>query len=424
MRTSLLFTGLVSLTAVASLSACDSFVENIDPPVDRVIGDSLNSQDQIEFLVTGLKEGFNDSYDALAVAADLLSDAAMFDQRVVNATFPTFGEIDSGDIPFDNNTIDGIYGAINEYRFLSDDLLARVELIEFEDDPDTGNINEAEEDRRSALYAANFHGGVSRYFLAAYFSPDPQAETGGSPISTDPDNPGPVIPSSELYAQAQQKLETALGLLPAGDTGAYQRRLINTMRARIALFDGDRSSAAAFASNGLVQGDAPYQGLYVPTSQNNWYTQGGRGRTQVSVANRFADYDAEDNRTLVEAAPTVAGVTVPFFRQALYDTESSPLPFLTWQENALILAEEDIFDGDDDDDEARRLINLARESRGLPNLDDDDDVDQDTLIEARDRELFTRGLRLIDQRRFGIPLANNARFFPITQSERVANPNI
>ena len=416
MRNSILLTGLVGLATVGTLSACDSFVEDVDGPIDRVVSDSLNTQAQVGFLATGVKESFNDAYDATAVVADLLSDAFLFDTSVDGATFPTFGDIDRGEILPDNNSVDGVYNAINEYRFVADDILDRAEIIEFSDD------DEGAEARRLALFTGNFHGAIARYFLGTYFGPNGQ--TGGAPISEDPANPGPVIPTAELYNQAQQRLETALNFLPAGDDGAYTRRVINTMRARIALFSGDRGQAEAFAANGLVQGDAPYQGRYASTSANNWWSQGGAGRTQVAADSRFAAYDEVDNRSLVEETPTVAGVTEIFYRQALYPQNSSPLPFLTWQENALILAEADIFDGDGDDDEARDLINSVRASRGIDDLEDDDDVDQATLLETRDRELFTYGLRLVDQGRFGLPLANNTRYFPLTQSERNANPNV
>jgi hypothetical protein len=50
----------------------------------------------------------------------------------------------------------------------------------------------------------------------------------------------------------------------------------------------------------------------------------------------------------------------------------------------------------------------------------------DDLIEEREREFFTQGLRLIDQRRFDIfhlP-AGRFQYLPITQSERNQNENL
>ncbi len=407
-------TGLAGLLLVggAAITGCDSFVEDVDGPIDRVVSDSLDSQAQVPFLITGVKEGFNDAYDQTALNADLLSDAGQFNQAVQNSTFPTFGEIDRGEILFDNNTVDNMYSAINEYRYGADDLLRRVdETITFSSDA------AGAESERSARYAANFHGAIARYFLGTYFGTD--ATTGGAPISLDQNNPSAPIPTSELYAQADAKLATAAGLASTD----YERRTINTLRARIALFGGNRGQAAQFAQNGLQSTDPDYTGNYASTSANDWWSNGGRGRTQVSIDSRFADYDAEDSRTLVERAPPAAASdTTPYYRQALYLMNSDPIPFLSWQENALILAEADLFDGGDSDDALDR-INAVRASRELDELDS---VDQDALIEARDRELFTQGLRLPDQRRFGIfhLAAGKQQYFPLTQTERNANPNV
>jgi len=412
MRNSI-FTGLVALATVGGLSACDSFVEDTDPPIDRVISDSLDTVSQVPFLITGVEEGFNDAYDATAVVADLLSDAALFDTDVDGATFPTFNDIDDGQIENDNNSVDGVYLAVNEYRFLADDLLRRTnETIDFGDDTDT---------RDAALFAANFHGGIARYFLGTYFGTGPT--TGGAPISDDPDNPSPALSTAELYAQADDKLEAAAAVSP----GDYESRLINTLRARIALFGGDRAAAASFAANGLQDGDDPYTGDYASTSANNWWSQGGRGRTQVAAADRFAAFDEVDDRMLVEEAPTVAGVTQTYYRQALYLTNSDPIPFVSWQENALILAEAALNGAGSGN--ATDLINAVRASRGLDALDGT--ADQDDLLEARDRELFTQGQRLVDQRRFNLPFVNQDgplpgpwRYFPVTQTEVNANPNL
>jgi len=412
--------GLAGLLLVGggAVSGCDTYVEDIAPPVDRFASDSLDSQDQISFLIAGAKEGFNDAYDVVSLLSDLLSDAGQFNQAVRNSTFPTYGEIDRGEILFDNNSVDGMYNAVNEYRYIADDLLRRTnETIEFSDDPGTANVNEADRDRNAALFAANFHGGIARYFLGTYFGTD--ATTGGAPISEDRDNPTAPIPTAQLYDQADAKLALAASLAP----DAYNGRVINTLRARIALFGGDRAQAAQFAANGLAAGDAAYTGNYASTSSNEWWANGGRGRTQVSVNDRFAAYDVEDSRSLVEVAPPASSANPgPFYRQALYPTNSDPIPFVTWQENALILAEADLFDGGTTA-VALAQINAVRADRGLAALTS---VDQAVLLEARDRELFTQGQRLVDQRRFGIfhlP-AGKQQYFPLTQTERNANPNV
>ena len=83
-------------------------------------------------------------------------------------------------------------------------------------------------------------------------------------------------------------------------------------------------------------------------------------------------------------------------------------------------------------------MNPVLADRGVPAITASD-LTQDRLIQVRDRELYTQGQRLVDMRRFnipftfatynaaGVPTANPLtgpfRYFPITQTERNANPN-
>ncbi|WP_412068181.1 RagB/SusD family nutrient uptake outer membrane protein [Rubrivirga sp. IMCC43871] len=407
----------VALGLAFGLGACDAadnFTGDVDGFIDRVDTDSLNQQRAVSFLAIGVEEAFNDAYDASAVLADLLSDAFIFDQDVNGATFPTFDEIDDGDILTSNNSVDGVYNAINQMRYLADDLLRRAETaIEFSADEDGA------EAQRLASYTGNFYGGVSRYFLASYFALDPNSNA-GAPISESPENLSPLIPSAQLYQQSIDRY-TAAKAFVAND---YQTRLINTLIARNHLYMGNLAQAESFAAQGLVAGDAPFTGDYNASSQNNWYTQGGIGRTQVVAADRFQTYQDEgDTRVAVEDAPPVAGATRFFVRQAVITDPGQSLPFATWQETALIRAEA----AGAGSSAALGFINAVRADAGLDPLAS---ADQDALITERDRTLFLQGQRLLDMRRFGLPFVNADgpvtgpwRYLPIPQNERNANPN-
>lgn len=418
-------TAAAGLALVLSLGACDSFANDIDGFIDRVESDSLDQQAAVPFLITGVKEGFNDVYDATAVQADLLADVAIFDQGVVGATFPTFDEIDDGEIELTNNSVDGVFNATNAYRFAADDLLRRAATtITFTDDA------EGAESKRSAQFAGNLHGGISRYFLASYYGLEPTV--GGAPISDDPgavEDPtllSDIIPSATLYQQSIDKFNAAKAF--AGSD--YETRLLNSLIARNHLFLGNDAQAASAAAQGLQDGDAPFAGNYIASSQNNWYSQGGRGRTQVAVDARFNEYaqEGDSTRVMVELAPVVAGETRTFYRQAVYtDPSSSSIPFMSVAETNLIRAEALL---DSDNSTARSLLNANRTAGDFDELEDGDAVDQDRIIEERDRTLFLQGQRLIDMRRFNIPFTNLAgpltgpwRYLPIPQGERNANPN-
>jgi len=67
-------------------------------------------------------------------------------------------------------------------------------------------------------------------------------------------------------------------------------------------------------------------------------------------------------------------------------------------------------------------VNAVRASHGIGALAT---IDLNGLITERDKELFVTGIRLADQRRFGIfhlP-AGRWQFLPITDDERNNNPN-
>ncbi|QXD14156.1 hypothetical protein GQ464_011890 [Rhodocaloribacter litoris] len=395
----LLFLGVVT--------ACDSFVEDVDNPIDSINDDQLTTESQVPFLIKGIQSRFSTTYDRLAVHAGGLSDELFFDQRVPNATFPTFQEFDEGDITLANNSNDGVYNDLGELRFFADNLLTRIAEIQFED----------ADLQREAQFIGNFYGGVARYFYAAYYGLNPRE--GGGVISENPDNPGPFIPSAQMYALALEKLEAARGF--ADD---YHTRVINTLVARIHLLQGNFTQARAAAQQGLQEGDDPFLTLFSVDNDNYWWSQAGPGRTQWVVDFRYRGYvdadPAEAARIPLQAIQGNDNPPTTFYRQARYVNREDPLPFATWQENTLMLAELDLRDGNTAS--ALNRINAVRASHGLEPLAS---ADMDVLILEREKELFTMGLRLLDQRRFNRwHLGPDTwQYFPITQNERNINPN-
>ena len=401
-----LTTFLATLLLLTMVGACDSFVEEVDLPIDTIDDTQLTDETQISFVITGIQSRFSTTYDRVAVFAGGISDELFFDQRVPNATFPSFKEMDDGDITFSNNSNDGLYGGVGELRFFSDNLLTRISEITFEDAAL----------QQEAQFIGNFYGGVARYFYAAYYGLT-QTE-GGGVITDDPENPGPFVPSAQMYALALDKLNAARGF--ADD---YHTRVVNTLIARIHLFQGNFGEARAAAQGGLQAGDPAFESLHTPENSNYWYVQAGEGRHQWVVDFRYKGYvdadPAEGNR--IQLTEVVGNDDPPttFYRQDRYVARETPLPFVTWQENELMLAELDLRDGSPS---ALGRINVVRDSHGLSELLT---ADMDVLMLEREKELFTMGLRLPDQRRFGAWHLGSGtwQFLPITQSERNINPN-
>lgn len=392
------------------LFSCEDWVSDVDPLIDRVEDERLNTPDQVGFLILGVKTRFATTHDVLIVLADLLSDQLFFDTNVPNATFPTFAEIDQGNIRLDNNSVDGVFFDLGELRFFADDLVNRVtERIEFSD--------EEQSIKEDALFNGYLYGGIARYFYAAYFGLNP--DEGGGVI----DN-GPFIPSDAMYDSALVKLNKALEHVNHLSDKDYWIRVINSIKARIYLLKGDYVNAKTCAENGLVNGDAPFQSLHSSESDNYYWQQAGPGRTQCVADWRFKDYIVEDpleaNRVKLDSIMGNDGRM--YYRQGKYLQKESPIDFISWQENNLILAEIALRNGDNTT--ALNLVNEVRQSHGLSDLTE---IDMTTLMVEKDKELCFTGLRLLDQRRieglWHLP-AGAWKYLPITERERNINPNI
>jgi len=401
------------------LVACDDYVQNIEPLIDSIEDDRLTSASQIPFLIKGVKEGFALCQDQVLMLSDGLADEFIFDSRVPNATYPTFLDIDLGEIEYDNNSVDNAYNPLGEARFFADDLIRRVGEA---DVTDQNLLNEA-------LFNANLFGGLTRYLYATYFGLN--IDEGGGVI----DN-GAFIPSDEMYDLAAEKLLAALqytdfnyGNDPVINDQDHAVRIVNSLLARLYLFKEDYTAAATYVVNGLQSGDVPFLTLHflgdgtVGGPDNFYYQQAGPPRSQFVTDFRFHGY--------VEADPTEAGRialgerlgsdSTMFYYQAKYPIEDDPIATMSWQENHLMRAEL-ILRGQLAGD-ALVLVNEVRASHGVTLLGS---IDLAGLEIERDKELFCTGTRLPDQRRFGSfhLAADKWQYLPITQDERNENPNL
>lgn len=442
---------LVTFLVLLTFTACDSLIEDVQDPIDSVDSEELNSADQVDFLITGVQARFSNTYDNVTVLSSLLSDQFLFGGNTGGgATFPTYRDLDLGAPTLDNNSVDTGQNYLGEYLFLADDLIDRVAAI---DDlgPDEGGFAGGNEDpnRLRALFVGHFHGGLARYFWATYWG---RSEREGGGVISDLDTPadperGDFIPSAAMYQQALDKLDEAEAYADAydaavGNADGYSTRLINSVRARIHLFQNDLDAAETAAENGLEPGDAPLRAEYIDRAtnqQNEWFSAGGPGRVQTIADFRFInDYLGGDlgapESARIPLAPDgtveTANGEVTIYRQALYESRDAAIDFITWQENELMLAEIEVRQGEGDP------LSRVNEVRAASLLDDLDSVDLDVIYEERDKELFTQGLRLPDQRRAeenSLNVDPDAHYWhlaedtwwylPITLAERNNNPN-
>ncbi len=387
--------------------SCEDYATNVEPLIDKVADELLTSERQVPFVVNGIKTRFAATQDQLMVMACLLSDEFFFDGNLPGASWPQYSEIDLGEITLDNASVGNMSLLLGELRFYADDLVRRVGEISF-----TNN-----DLKESALFEGNLYGGIARYLYATYLGLNPNE--GGGVI----DN-GPFIPSAAMYSLAIEKFNEAIKHTSDG----YELRIANSLLARTYLFQGDAANALTAAQNGLTAGDLPFQGLHSLEANNYFWQQAGAGRTQGGADYRFNDYIVTDpqeaNRILIEAIKGNDGTTT-YFRQAKYPAEASPVTFISWQENELMLAELELRAGNNAS--ALNRVNNVRASHGIDPLAT---VDMRTIIVERDKELCFTGVRLPDQRRFDAEYQtwhltpDRWHYLPITDNERNINPNI
>ena len=276
--------GTVFVLALA-FTACDSFVSDIDEPVDEAGADEFADPAEAEFLITGIQAQWADTHAGVTELSDNLSDEFRFGINA-DATFPTFAQLDAGFPSRINNSIQGGLNNVHEYRFMADDLLRLIEEGEdFDLDADPTTPSEAE-----ARAMAEAHGANARYYLATFFGDPEDPRRGGSTIDESP-----FIPSPELYAEVDEKYGNAVAQAEAeGDD--LLRRQIQSARARAALyagthdfqdgggFQGDEAleAAAQYAQEGLQEGES-WEVLYDLNISNDYHFSAGAGRLQLAV---------------------------------------------------------------------------------------------------------------------------------------------
>lgn len=427
----LLVIGVV-LTGLVGLQSCADYAKGVAAPIDLITDAQLNDEAQVQFQINGVQRQFSSRYAQMTTLAGGLSDEFLFDTRVPNATFPQFSEIDLGVIALDNNSANNQWANLGTMRFNADALADRVSKIKFSSDAT----------RASAVYTANLYGGIARFWYGAYYGFN--TNQGGGVIAG-----GPFIPSQAMYDSALVKLNIAL----QNAATDLQRRTVNTIIAKVNLAAERYPAARTAALLGLRRGDASLDALYDDATVNNqWYFDGGRNRTQFVPDPRFAQYISADSlegrifparivsgalvftgadadfttslasrRLLLHGPVTNSGLT--FWIQGRFPNLGSPMPFVTWQENELMLAETALRVTNNADAALTSVNNV----RTFHNLAARTVTALDSIYIERDKQLFCMGMRVIDQRRFNrwhITTANAWRYLPIGLPERTTNTNL
>ena len=409
-------TPLIIFCIALLLSACEDYVLDVPEYEDIITDEMLIDSTDIEFLVNGIKANFSSTVERVIMFGDLLDDQLIFDPTASkDATYSTFREIETGNIQLNNNSVDALAYNMGEMWFFSVDLISRIN-----NRIDTPEHPISDELKNYGLMNAYLYAGISCEIYAGFFGLEEGGGGGGCL------NAGPFIPEAAMYDSALANYTKALDYT----SGAAEDRIIHSLMARVYLYQGDWANAKSQADMGMQQGDAPFRALYAATADNYMWQQGSIFlRCQVIVDDRFAEYIEADpleaNRISIVELPddlkAVPGDTTVYWTQSKYNEDSSPVTYMSWQENSLMLAELAALRGQGGDPVS--MVNAVRTSHGLGDVST---VDEDIIIAERDKELFLTGQRLVDQRRFDIWHlgAGTWKYLPITEKERNANPNI
>ncbi|MFA8342710.1 MAG: RagB/SusD family nutrient uptake outer membrane protein [Rhodothermaceae bacterium] len=386
---------------IPALIGCNDYVTGVDKFIDKVQDDQLADRSQLTFLQNGLLNSFAQSYDQVTYLADGLSDQLEFDSRNVDATYTSFDEVETGTISTTNPSVLTVTLNIGEFRYFAQSFLEKVAQMQFTD-------NDPAE--KEAYFYGNLMSGVSRYFYAAYIGLE-KTNGGGPEI-----NKGPFIPSADMYDQAVTFIKKAIEYgTPA------QNKIANTLLAKIYINQNKYTEATQYANAGMTSGDDVFKALYTDAVTNAWASFAGSIRAQWTIPARIVNYVAVDEKEAarVKVKPYKTVSTGVIYRQDKHALEASPLTFLSWQENDLMLAEIALNGGDKAT--ALQKVNAVRASYGISALTD---ITMATLLVEREKELFCQGARLIDQRRHTLfHLPNGWQFLPIQDRERNDNPN-
>jgi starch-binding outer membrane protein, SusD/RagB family len=414
--TTLLLLRLCVLCCVGQFSTgCTAFVQNVERNPYGITDESNNVERRVPALIVGVRVNFDQSYGSLSLYASMLSDElyTSFTQSLTGQN--VLNELDNGTPALREGNAPSEFSKVAKVRILADTLLARVPKISF------GTPAVSQRLRDEMLYTGHFYGAVSRYLMATYFGLR-QREGGGGVI-----NRSAFIPAAELYQTALAKLDSAKRYTTDDST---KRRQIETFMARIYLFLGQYDNAEQAAGRGLSFSDKPLEAIFLTEIRtydfgNPWINYNFVKIDTVAFADRrFLAYAAQDSleaRRVPVRSVVLRGTGGLQYTQARYTRRDSPIPFLTWQENELMLAECNIRRGA----AASGLenINRVRAFYGIKPLQT---ATLETIIVERDKELFCTGMRLPDQRRFNRWHlgAGTWQYLPIPQSERDLNPNL
>ena len=371
---------------------------------NQITDENLNQATAIPAIVTGIAADFAYQYQWTIICSGLLSN-----ELIHIGSFPTFKEMQDGDVQDNNTTMENWYGFLQRARWVAENGANRIKQMVDEDSA-----------RKMIEYAmARIYAGFALIHLADMWN--------GSPIDG-----GPLIPRPQIYDRAIAHFTEVINIadgLPSARTfrnghqtltPAQVKAIAYLGRARAKLHKGDLSGAYSDVANEALFTGLRFDAVYSENTdrENNLVYIYAYDRPEVAVGPRHQIRG--DPRVPVQE-PTAGR---PYWRQAKYPTRAADIAIVKWQEANLIRAE--YFYSQNNIVSALSEINKNRRAAGLSDTTVADLQSLLNLIrEERKREFFLEGMYLQDLRRFNDPfLQGRMAFFPLGRREKDTNPNL
>lgn len=394
---------LVALLTALPLAGCSDILD-VDAP-GRISNEDLANESAAPGIVAGM------AYDLFVATDGALQEVSMFAGELWHSGSYDFADIPRGIvIPED---WDGEWDQLQQFRWTSETGITRLE-----------GILSADRYARSPLVAhAHLFAGIANRMLGEWQC-ESVVEYGGPPA-----------PHTDHFTRGIDYASDGIPIAQAAGDTELENALYG-LRAQLRAAMGDWSGAASDAAE--VPDGYVYEVIYSAANDNDLQYETFT-RPEYSVWNTMFEDHPDDPRAPWEivfnadgSVATGANGADPFYRQLKYTDPGSDIPVIKGAEMLLIRAEAAL--RNQQIGTAYDLMNQARAVYEMDPLTPAADLEGawDDLQYERGATLWLEGRRLWDLRRWYEETgpANNDflegrdKCFPISDSERQANPNV
>ena len=408
---------------IFAVGGCGSILE-VDLP-GQLTSDDLNDPELAETLVLGAETDFYCGLSGYFASAGLWTSEFHFTGTAVEGTnFSARAAIveDYGNL--DCNSY-GLWLPLQRARFQAEDAIERIQTFADEDVANKDFLL-----GKAFAFAGYSYQMLGEAFCELHF------------------NVGPAVSREGVFGLAEERFTSALdfmGRVGSGAKALEAASFINLARVGRARARLNGGFAGVVADASLVDVDFVFEALY---DSHDTFRRNQIGRRNVRGSNMSASLvpgfpeaiyvglevqGVPDPR--VQVAPYNGEVGsdghTPHYVQLKYAADDSPIPFATWREAQIMIAE--VTGGQT----AVDIINMLRDTHSLPNFASTVEAEiRAQVIEERRRELWMQGTRLGDIIRHNIALPTGVMpdlnlyhdesglCVPVPIQEAIGNPNI